>query len=1644
MMRAPYCTQRHPARGRSGHGRPLSWLAALMTLFFLSTTANAQVTVTSRVNTAHDDMEEIISTGAIDDASSDLELVSEGAGDQIIGLRFTNLTIPQGAVILNATIQFTVDETSNGATALTLRAQAADNAATFAVATNSVSGRPLTTASVAWTVNPWNTLQEQGADQRTPNLKSIIQEVVDRAGWASGNAIAVIVTGSGKRVAESYEGATAGSAGHSANQAAGITIEYIVPTTINVRVNASTDDAEENVTSGAIDITSTDLELTEDAAQQYIGMRFNGVSIPKGAVIASAHIQFATDELFSNATSLTIRGEASDNPGTFTSTPSSISARPTTAAGVAWSPSPWTLLQEAGPLQRTPNLSAVVQEIVDRAGWSQFNSMVMRVNGTGRRTAEAFDGSAAEAPLLVVKYYTLVPPVAPTGVFPVAKNAVWKYLDDGSDQGTAWRAAAFNDASWKFGPAQLGYGDNDEATVVSFGPSSSNKPYTTYFRHTFNVTNPITFDSLKISLMRDDGAVVYLNGVEILRSNMPATGPIGYQTPASANVGGADESTYYTYTVGKQNLVMGSNVLAVEIHQDVPTSSDLSFNFEMVGKKNDVRLVTSGSTWEYKDDGGLPRANWYQTSFDDASWRYGASPLGYGNDGEKTVVGYGPDALNKYPATYFRRTFTVNDTVGFNSLLLRLRRDDGAIVYLNGTELLRSNMPTGAVTNTTYANGFIEGYEEEEFLQYYISRNLIRPGSNLVAVEVHQNSPKSSDLAFDLEMVLSELTVAASTVPKGSLAECNPLYPPQIGCFTSVTPAAQTQPLVYPRETHTFQRILTSGVDKYTGTNTLVPQGNDFTGYVPKGGSSTLGHVSVNHENNPGGVSVLDIHYDFASGLWKVDTITKVDFSGIVTTERNCSGTVTPWGSIITCEETFSTGDVNGDGYHDRGWNVEIDAETGLIRDYDGDSKPDKLWMVGRMNHENVVVSNDRVTLYQGEDGGTGCVYKFVAARPMRLDSGTLYVLKRDNPTATTGTWVRVPNATKTDRNNVSTVAGSIGGTRFGGVEDVEIGPIDGKIYFTEKGRGDVWRFTDNGTTVSNLEVFISNQQYSITHTAGVSNESWGSGADNLAFDAEGNLWVCQDGGRNHFWMAHADHTPAKPHISLFATTPAGSEPTGITFSPDHRFMFLSFQHPAGSNTVSQKDATGKDIVFNNASTIVVARKEHLGAGAINPVVNLGDDRMICDGNAVTLKYVNRNAQSVWSNGSVDSLLRVTESGIYSIAVYGNNGRNSYDTVRVEFLPYPTVELGADRTICAGEIVNLSLDTMLAYDWSDGQIGASRSFNRAGTYFVRGINAAGCFDYDTINITLNQAPRPNLGADVTICRGSTASITPGAGFSSYQWNSGSEAPSLTVSTPGLYWVKVTNENGCAAYDTVNVSLSMAADLGADLSLCEGNSILLNPGTGFADYRWSDGTRNRTLRADKPGTYWVETTDGLGCSSIDTVVVAAAPKAILDLGRDTLLCAGCSLVLDAGAGFSSYQWSNGATTRTITVTQGGFYSVTVRNSSGCYGEDDIEVFTDDVVTGVDEVLENEKFSLGAYPNPFGSELSVAVTLKSRERLQIRVYDPAGREVATLADEVRDAGRHLYTFDAAAAGAQSGVYVVKVSAGGRQLSRKVVRR
>jgi Bacterial Ig domain len=426
----------------------------------------------------------------------------------------------------------------------------------------------------------------------------------------------------------------------------------------------------------------------------------------------------------------------------------------------------------------------------------------------------------------------------------VAAGSVWNYLDTGVDPGADWMQPSFDDSGWPRGPAQLGYGDGDEATLIDGGPDT-NRVITTYFRRAFDLADRSAFTNLLLRLLRDDGAIVYLNGTEIFRSNMP-TGAVDSATFALDTVGNDQESEFFQWPVDAGWLETGRNLLAVEVHQVNPTSSDLSFDLELKANlppsnprvsifspENDARfaapatvsilaaasdedgyvtevefyvdgapiasvperpyqavahdltagfhaltavavdnslrhgtsapvlvLVTSGaivtalvpanSVWKYLDDGSDQSSAWKGTGFDDAAWPEGPGKLGY-SDNAVTVLNSGPLG-DRIVTHYFRHSFVAGDPSAFTNLLFRVLRDDGVVVYLNGTEAFRMNMPAGQVDYLTLAQSPVGDTNEFYYFPRNVNPSALVSGTNILAVELHQNSPNTPDAGFDLAL----------------------------------------------------------------------------------------------------------------------------------------------------------------------------------------------------------------------------------------------------------------------------------------------------------------------------------------------------------------------------------------------------------------------------------------------------------------------------------------------------------------------------------------------------------------------------------------------------------------------------------------------------------------------------------------------------------------------------------------------------------------------------------------------------------------------------------------------------------------------------------------------------------------------------
>ncbi|MBV1887674.1 MAG: choice-of-anchor D domain-containing protein, partial [Urechidicola sp.] len=504
-------------------------ILALLFIFgatlFIQSQTTIDIPITNPGADAGDDAEQRISNGNVSLNSSDLELCTDGANDQYVGVRFQNVTIPAGATVTNAYIEFQADEANNNNVVIEIIGIDVDNAAQFNSNNSNISDRidgtisSNTTANATWTftnANAWS-VGERGADTRTPSIISIVQEIVDRGGWSGGNSMAFVFSkssGSGKRVAED---------GDSNGQGA---VLHVVYTTIP---------------SNEIDITgngngiangNTAISTTDDTD---FGNTTTGVPISHTFTIQN------TGSLPLNLTGGPLVAISGDTSFSVTSQPS--------ASTIAASNS-LTFIVQYNPTTTGLNTATISIDNDD----SNENPYTFDVQGSNLN---------------------------------IASGGAWSYLDDGSDQGTAWYSTVFDYSSWATGNSMLGYGaitGGVLATTTSFiytdAPTNSLKNITTYFRKSFTITAAdVANSTLVMNAVRDDGMVVYIDGNQVWINNMPTI--FDYTTNSSSTISGADESAWNTKKIVNPFSVPGTYEVGVEIHQRDGNSSDLSFDFEM-------------------------------------------------------------------------------------------------------------------------------------------------------------------------------------------------------------------------------------------------------------------------------------------------------------------------------------------------------------------------------------------------------------------------------------------------------------------------------------------------------------------------------------------------------------------------------------------------------------------------------------------------------------------------------------------------------------------------------------------------------------------------------------------------------------------------------------------------------------------------------------------------------------------------------------------------------------------------------------------------------------------------------------------------------------------------------------------------------
>lgn len=230
--------------------------------------------------------------------------------------------------------------------------------------------------------------------------------------------------------------------------------------------------------------------------------------------------------------------------------------------------------------------------------------------------------------------------------------------------------------------------------------------------------------------------------------NVTATGTSPLQYQWFFNGQAIPGATNTTFTIASATTANEGNYHVV-VSNPFGVASSQNATLMVLTTPNNGTLISTGAFWRYRFNGLAPDSNWRTRNYNDDTWPGGRAQLGFGDGDEATVIGH---ATNQFITAYFRRAFLIPNATAASHLFVALRRDDGGIVYLNGVEVFRSNMPTGAVNHLTLAPEF-DPADGAGFHIAPISPGAIVVGTNQVAVEVHQQNATSSDLSFDLQLV---------------------------------------------------------------------------------------------------------------------------------------------------------------------------------------------------------------------------------------------------------------------------------------------------------------------------------------------------------------------------------------------------------------------------------------------------------------------------------------------------------------------------------------------------------------------------------------------------------------------------------------------------------------------------------------------------------------------------------------------------------------------------------------------------------------------------------------------------------------------------------------------------------------------------
>ena len=465
--------------------------------------------------------------------------------------------------------------------------------------------------------------------------------------------------------------------------------------------------------------------------------------------------------------------------------------------------------------------------------------------------------------------------------------------------------------------------------------------------------------------------------------------------------------------------------------------------------------------------------------------------------------------------------------------------------------------------------------------------------------------------------------------------------------------------------------------------------------------------------------------------------------------------------------------------------------------------------------------------------------------------------------------------------------------------------------------------------------------------------------------DTTNSIWVTQPGG----YFTAITNPPCFAFTNVlyvqFVNSAAAITPSGpVSFCPGDSVVLSA---TPGSSYLWSNGATTQNITVYGAGsyqcTVSFGGNCVASTNTINTTLLAGltlnvaasGPLTFCQGSNVTLTASSPNV--IWSTGAVTQSITVNASGTYTVTPTAAGFCPSPTSTTVVVNSNPTVSVAGNNTICQG--LNSILSTTVPfsqYNWSGGQTTSTISATTTGTYTVTVSDVNGCTATNTFNLTVNSNPVPVISGNFAFCQGINSVLSTTLPYSSYSWSTGVSTATTNVSLASTYSVTVTDANGCTGSSSqlITVYTPPLPSISGVTAICQGANANITASPAGMNYLWSNGSTNNSIQPSTAGTFTVTVTDGNGCSGTANQVVSVNNNPTPAITGNLSACQGLSSTLGISASFTSYAWSNGATTSTISVSTTGNYSVIVTDANGCTGNTNVIFnslpFTNAVITG----------------------------------------------------------------------------------------------